>query len=97
MSKLYKYQEDFDEISKVCNCPDTEYFKFEEKEAYRFVFEDINHPHNFIPPAKIKPARYLAKSDREKCEGLGLSLYGKKKEHEENLKSFLFRLKILKK
>ncbi|WP_286827932.1 hypothetical protein [Maribacter sp. UBA4516] len=78
MRKEYKYQADIDEITKVCNCPNSEYFSFGEKEAFRFVFEDINHPNNFSPPAKIKPARYLSKSEREKCDGLGLSLYANK-------------------
>ncbi|TDN79358.1 hypothetical protein DET49_13821 [Salegentibacter sp. 24] len=78
MSNIYKYKEDIDEISQVCDCPNSEYFQFEEKTAFRFVFEDSEHPHNFLPPAKIKPKRYLDKSPTEVCEGLGLSLYGKK-------------------
>lgn len=78
MNKIYKYQTDFDEMSKICNCPETEYFKFEEKEAFRFVFEDSNHPNNFSPLLKIDPKRYLTKNDIEKCQALGLSLYGKK-------------------
>lgn len=78
MSKIYKYQSDIDNISKVCNCPETTFFSFNQKEAYRFVFEDSEHPNNFSPPLKINPKRYLTKDDIEKCQALGLSLYGKK-------------------
>jgi hypothetical protein len=78
MSKVYKYQEDINSISDFCECPRSDYFIFNEKAAFRFVFEDSEHPHNFLPPVKIKPKRYLDKNAIEKCEGLGLSLYGEK-------------------
>jgi len=78
MNKVYKYQADFDAIAESCTCPGSEYFSFKEKEAFRFVFEDPNHPNNFVPPLKISPKRFLTKEAIEKCESLGLSLYGQK-------------------
>ena len=78
MSKVYKYQSDLDAILLECQCPGSTYFVFEQKDAFRFVFEDTNHPNNFRPPLKINPTRYSSKEAFEKCEGLGLSLYGKK-------------------
>jgi hypothetical protein len=78
MNKVYKYQTNFDEINNVCNCPQSEYFEYSEKESFRFVFSDNANPNNFLPPAKINPKRFLAKSELERCEALGLSMYGKK-------------------
>jgi len=43
-------------------------------EAFRFVFEDINHRNNFLPVLLINPKRQLTE-DSEKCSGYALSFF----------------------
>lgn len=97
MTKNYKYQIDIDLISKECQCPTSEYFSFGEKEAFRFVFEDPDHPNNFLPPLKINPSRFLSKESMEKCHGLGLSLYGKKENAKKKFEELISTFKNFKK
>lgn len=75
MRRVFKYQEEMERISSNLHCPESAYINFGEKESFRFVFEDLAHPSSYLPPAKIKPARFIEKGDREHCEALGLSLF----------------------
>ncbi|MEQ8524352.1 hypothetical protein [Gracilimonas sp.] len=45
-----KYEQEVDH----CNLDD---YSPKDREAFRWVFDDINHPNNFLPPIKITPER----------------------------------------
>jgi hypothetical protein len=67
----FKYQADL----PPTNCPPANY-QPTNREAYRFVHEDVNHPNNFLPVFKIKPARKLSTTDDSQvCKGYGLSMF----------------------
>lgn len=71
---IFKYQK---YLSSYENCPPTEYQEIS-MNAFRWIFEDINHENNFKPVLLIKPERINDKmfdSPEKKCEGYGLSLY----------------------
>lgn len=79
MSKKFKYQEDMDIIKSVhnCDCPNKELKAITPFEAYRYVFEDINHKSNFLPQLKDEPARFIDKNGKQKCDYLNLSMFAK--------------------
>jgi hypothetical protein len=66
----YKYNA---ELDKLPDCPPS-VAHAKKIEAFRFVFDDINHPHNFLPALKIKPTRKF-KNDQERCMAYGLSMF----------------------
>lgn len=46
--------------------------------GYRFVFEDLNHRNNYMPPLVIHPQRVNSpkfSTDARKCEGYALSMF----------------------
>jgi hypothetical protein len=70
----FKYQETIEE-SGLTNCPPKE-CKAVRVLVYRFVFEDMNHPHNFKPVGLISPQRRNEfRDDVKKCQSLGLSMF----------------------
>jgi len=71
----YKYKNEIESISAQCQCPENIDSEFSNKKAFRFVFEDLDHCNNFIPPGKINPQRLLSENDKLKCGLFGLSLY----------------------
>jgi len=67
---IFKYQKF---ISLIPNCPPTNYYSAQMK-AYRFVFDDLNYPHNFLPALMINPRRNFP-DPNEQCLGYALSLF----------------------
>lgn len=75
MVKKFKYQEDMDSITADgCVCP-RDVFAVNQIDSFRFVFDDINHPYNFLPQLKQQPTRFNSKSSSQKCRFLSLSFY----------------------
>ena len=79
MAKKFKYQEDMDIIKNEhkCDCPSKDLKAITPFEAYRYVFEDINHKSNFLPQLKDDPARFIDDNGKKKCNYLNLSMYSK--------------------
>jgi hypothetical protein len=79
MGKKFKYQEDMDNIKNEhkCECPNKDLKAISPFEAYRYVFEDINHKSNFLPQLKDNPARFIDDNGKKKCYYLNLSMYSK--------------------
>lgn len=79
MGKKFKYQEDMDIIKNEhnCDCPRKDLKAIYPFEAYRYVFEDINHKSNFLPQLKDNPARFTDANGKKKCDFLNLSMYSK--------------------
>ena len=79
MGKKFKYQEDMDIIKNEhnCDCPNKDLKAISPFEAYRYVFEDINHKSNFLPQLKDNPARFIDDNGKKKCDYLNLSMYSK--------------------
>jgi len=70
----YKYQTEMHRLG-LENCPPPEY-DFSLSTAYRFVFEDLQHPNNFKPIALIFPQRLNEFRDHaQKCQAMGLSMF----------------------
>lgn len=69
MSKL-KYQPQIIELNKGC-IDYIENLKGKSTLAFRWVFKDKTHPHNFIPPYIIKTSR-ISEGD---CSGYALSFF----------------------
>ncbi len=68
----YKYQS---EIQALPNCPPSQSHP-QNVETFRFVFQNINNPQNFLPVYIKKPSRQNEKDSPEKsCDGYGLSLF----------------------
>ena len=70
MSAALKYA---DKIADIGNCPPAP-LASSSRLAYRLVFASAQHPHNYLPPAEIRPSRKW-NSDEEFCEGYALSLF----------------------
>lgn len=66
MSNL-KYQDDIDDLD--CGC-DLSGFSEQNREAFRWTFEEIEHPNNFKPVFAIDEKR-----KRNTCKGWGLSFF----------------------
>lgn len=66
----YKYNS---ELTNLPDCPPS-VARSRKLEAFRFVFNDINHPHNFLPVIKIQPKREF-KNDKARCMAYGLSMF----------------------
>ncbi len=62
-----------DEISRIANCPSAA-SKPIAIDAYRFVHDSLTHPNNFMPVAKISPARRFATSET-RCSAHALSFF----------------------
>lgn len=66
----YKYQS---ELAEIPDCPPDD-ARTRRIKAFRYVFEDREHPKNFLPALKIKPKRKIV-GDRERCMAYGLSMF----------------------
>lgn len=74
MTNTLKY---FSFIQQFDNCPPPHCTEIN-VHAFRYIFEDRNHPVNFKPVLLIKPSRIndkLFDTDEQKCSGYALSLY----------------------
>lgn len=88
----FKYQYYFDK-NNLTNCP-PETYKAIDNNAYRYVFDDIENENNFKPVYLINPLRINSMEDMKlKCQGFGLSLYGRLEEAKKNYKSLIKRNK----
>ncbi len=71
----FKYQHD---LQNLPNCPPADYQQVH-CQAFRWVFEEENHPNNFRPPLVIQPRRRNDKrfrgNDRLTCAGYALSFF----------------------
>jgi hypothetical protein len=67
------YYEDI--ISKLePKCPPESYLPIE-REAFRWVFDSIDEPRNFLAQAEKNPKAIVDKPDEEKCEFYALSFF----------------------
>jgi hypothetical protein len=72
-----EYQEDIDKINKEDNfsdCPPADYTS-KNYDAFRFVFENIEHESNFKPLYHLNPPRIENAEAVIKCKSLAISLY----------------------
>lgn len=67
---MFKYQK---QTENIPNCPPPT-CKPMNIEAFRFVFEDMNHRNNFLPVLLINPKRQLSKNS-VRCSGYALSFF----------------------
>lgn len=73
-AKSFKYQAEFDSYG-LQNCPPANYRELK-MASYRFVFQDLSHPNNFLPVFLVNPSRVNDGKDlTSKCSGFGLSLF----------------------
>lgn len=63
-----------DKLSKIDGCPPKTLVR-RQGAAFRFVFSDNNNPNSFLPPAVIKPGRFVTAAARLCCSGYALSMY----------------------
>lgn len=73
-------------------CPPEEYSVRHITPVFRWVFDSIEHPLNFMPQYHKKPRRFLIKDDHVKCKALGLSFFNSFEgslERFNELKSFI--------
>lgn len=68
----FKYAPDHDKLETTCP---PKKFKKKNIEAYRWVFDDIENPNNFIPVLFMNPKRFIKKGDIEKCQAMSLSMF----------------------
>lgn len=80
MKVLFLHQVDYDDLT--CKCPPDEFESMEIK-AYRWVFNEITDPMNFISQYHKKPKRFLGSTDEEKCTAMGISLFTSKEKAKE--------------
>ena len=80
MEKRFKYHDELIVVVDLRKCPfppkNLRLPDFQE-DVFRFVFEDHNHPHNYIPPFAINPSRANNAADRMKTDGYGISCFEK--------------------
>ncbi len=69
---MFKYQTYFEKLKYPC--PPQNYIP-QNRIAYRWVFEDVNHEENFKPVYFKTPKRFIEKSDEERCLAMGLSFF----------------------
>jgi hypothetical protein len=69
---MFKYQTYFIELKTLC--PPSNYI-VQNKEAFRWIFEDIEDDNNFKPVYFKNPKRFNEKSDEEQCMAMGLSFF----------------------
>lgn len=96
----YQFLKNFPKLAT--SCP-PKHYTAENKEAYRWVHNDITNENNFKPRYYLMPPRQLnnikeikdkAERDHQLCLALGLSLF---RTEEEAKKSFNYLKKIFKK
>jgi hypothetical protein len=89
-NKNFKYKKEHALLS--CDCPPKALLSPINMISYRWVNEDIDHAHNFIPPLLIEPSRIENFQTCElKCENYALSLFNDQYKAEKKLKEFLQR------
>jgi hypothetical protein len=70
----FKYQKHMSEEGLDGKCPPKGCVE-NEIPTYRWVFDDMEHPHNFTPRSLMPVPRVNSKDDLKKCSGFGLSMY----------------------
>ena len=89
----YKYKDFHSKLECICPLGD---LKSIEKEAFRFVFKNLNHKNNYLPPLAINPSRIDESETCDKvCEGFALSFYETEKQANTKLKKILERKPLL--
>lgn len=73
-----------DIICEIPNCPPT-VAEATAVVVFRFFFEDLEHANNYQPPCKIKPDRKW-KTDADRCDGFGLSMFYNEEDAESYFK-----------
>lgn len=69
---MFKYQTYFEELKILC--PPSNYIA-QNKEAFRWMYENISDADNFKPAYFKNPKRFNEKSDEEQCMAMGLSFF----------------------
>jgi hypothetical protein len=67
----HKYQ---DNVRALPNCP-PDGCRRGRRTCFRFVFDDVSDPNNFVPVLKRNPKRALKMSDLQRCSGWALSFF----------------------
>jgi len=70
----FKYQRDYINLLPEI-CPPENYVPFNNEVAYRWVFDEITNPENFVPQYHKNPKRFNNWSDKEKCKAMALSMF----------------------
>ena len=70
---MFKYAKEFDLLNE--DCPPKDYQEVNNDVVYRYVYDSIDHPDNFIPANIKNPKRFLNVEETVKCQSLGLSFY----------------------
>ncbi|HVA51351.1 MAG TPA: hypothetical protein VNH11_33730 [Pirellulales bacterium] len=70
-SERLKYADD---LARLINCPPSDARQCQPSRVFRFVHDLITDERNFIPPAKLNPARKF-KDDEERCSAHALSMF----------------------
>ena len=72
----FKYKAELALINESgCNCPPDDLMAIAEKTAFRFVYDVIDNPNNFIPQSKKNPKRLLSGKSAKRCSGMALSVF----------------------
>ena len=72
----FKYKDELALINESgCNCPPENLMAIAEQTAFRFVYDIIDNPKNFIPTSKKSPKRLLSEKSAKRCSGMALSLF----------------------
>ena len=69
---MYKYQTYFEKLTTLC--PPSNYVA-QNKEAFRWIFDNLKNEDNFKPVYFKNPKRFNEKSDEERCMAMGLSFF----------------------
>ncbi len=69
---MFKYQTYFEELKTLC--PPSNYTA-QNKNAFRWIFDDVNDENNFKPVFFKNPKRFNEKSDEAQCMAMGLSFF----------------------
>ena len=69
---MFKYQTYFEKLTSLC--PPSHYIA-QNKEAFRWIFENIADEDNFKPVFFKNPKRFNEKLDEERCMAMGLSFF----------------------
>ena len=75
------------QLKAIPDCPPNT-FESLEREAFRFVFEEVSDPKNSLPPALKNPKRFLSKSDAKQCAAHALSFYSTERAAREKFSYF---------
>ncbi len=70
----FKYHLKHEELG--CDCPNMDNLESINNHVYRWLFSDLTHINNHLPPFLISPNRIDSEDDcKSKCDGFALSMF----------------------